>query len=144
MIKTILFIPIISLILCGCSSFVLEEKPVSCASDRLSKDEARNIPKQIVQHFIRQKSLENLEKDTIIARLLIDKNGVIEKVNIESINCHHNNHKACEILINNLKEAIKNSGPLKNLPEDKYELWKELVLQIVIIDPKSFKVCLCY
>lgn len=130
MIKTILFIPIISLILCGCSSFVLEEKPVSCVSGSLSKDEAINIRKQIVQHLIIPKDLEILVKDAIIARLLIDKNGVIEKVNIESINCHHNNHKACEILINNLKEAIKNIGPLKNLPEDKYELWKELVLCI--------------
>ena len=130
MIKKILFVQIISLMLCSCSSFPLEEKPVSYVSDGLTLEEKDkiNIAKQIERYWILPSDLGDAGTHVIRVHLFIDKNGVIEKFDISSINCSSTTHKVCEILINNLKEAVKQSSPLKNLPEDRYELWKEVDL----------------
>ena len=52
MIKKILFVQIVSLILCNCSSFPLEEKSESYISDGLSKDEKILIMSQVEDKWI--------------------------------------------------------------------------------------------
>ena len=130
MIKKTLFIQIVSLILCSCSSFPLEEKTISNQSESLTLEEKDkiNIEKQIERYWILPSDLGDAGTHVIRVHLFIDKNGVIEKFDISSINCSSNTHKVCEILINNLKEAVKQSSPLKNLTEDRYEVWKEVFL----------------
>ena len=130
MIKRILFIQIISLILCSCSSSHLKETPISKQSESLTLEEKDkiNIAKQIERYWILPSNLEDAGTHVIRVHLFIDKNGVIKKFDITSINCSSNTHKVCKILMNNLKEAVKQSSPLKNLLEDRYELWKEVDL----------------
>ena len=130
MIKKTLFIQIISLILCSCSSFPLEEKTISNQSESLTLEEKDkiNIEKQIERYWILPSDLGDAGTHVIRVHLFIDKNGVIKKFDITSINCSSNTHKVCKILINNLKEAVKQSSPLKNLTEDRYEVWKEVFL----------------
>ena len=130
MIKRILFIQIISLILCNCSSSHLKETPISKQSESLTLEEKEkiNIAKQIERYWILPSDLGDTGTHVNRVHLFIDKNGVIKKFDITSINCSSNTHKVCKILMNNLKEAVKQSSPLKNLQEDRYELWKEVDL----------------
>jgi hypothetical protein len=114
--------------ICSCSSFPLEEKPISNQSESLTLTEKTAIKKQIEKYFITPKDLEDSGKHKIRVHLFIDKNGIIKKVDIDSANCYNNNIKVCEILTKTVLKAIHNSSPLKNLTEDRYEVWKEVFL----------------
>jgi len=81
----------------------------------------------IIAYFFYLSNL-NIKDAPIRVHLFIDKNGIIKKVDIDSANCYNNNIKVCEILTKTVLKAIHNSSPLKNLPEDRYELWKEVDL----------------
>jgi hypothetical protein len=135
MIKKILFVQIVSLILCSCSSFPLEEKPVSYVSDGLSKDEKILIMSQVEDKWIPVVGDRKNIKVTISLELEID--GTVTKAEIKSITCPPGAEQICQLVAESAKRAVKNASPIKNLQPDRYDLWKKFDLDFYPGDYRS-------
>ena len=123
MIKKILFIQIISLILCSCSGFPLEEKPVSYTPDSLSKDEKILIMSQIDDNW--KKVIGDLDNIKVKINLELETDGTVTKADITSITCPPGAEQTCQLVAESAKRAVKNASPIKNLQPDRYNLWKK-------------------
>ena len=134
MIKKILFVQIVSLILCNCSSFPLEEKSESYISDGLSKDEKTLIKHQIENKWIPVVGdFENI-KVTISLELEID--GAVTKAEITRLTCPPRAEEMCRLVAETTKNAAKNASPIKNLQPDRYDIWKNFDLEF---DPSNYR-----
>jgi len=77
MIKKILFVQIISLMLCSCSYFPLEEKSESYIPDGLNKDEKMIIMRQIDDDW--KKVIGDLDNIKVKINLELETNGTVTK-----------------------------------------------------------------
>lgn len=126
MIKKILFIQIISLILCSCSSFPLEEQPVSYAPDSLSKDEKILIMSQVEDKWIQV--VGDLKNIKVRISLELEIDGTVTKAEIKSITCPPGIEQTCQLVAESAKRAVKNATPIKNLQPERYDIWKKFDL----------------
>jgi len=130
MIKKALFIQIISLILCSCSSFALEEKPVTHMSDDLTTNEKMLVKQQIddkMRYFV-----DDLENIKVKTKLELDIDGSITQAEIISITCPPGVEKICEIMAETTKKAAKKASPIKNLRPDRHDIWKTVELDFYL------------
>ena len=134
MIKKILFIQIISLILCSCSSFPLEEQPVSYAPDSLSKDEKILIMSQVEDKWIQV--VGDIENIKVKISLELEIDGTVTKAETTSITCPPGGEEMCRLVAETTKNAAKNASPIKNLQPDRYNIWKNFDL---IFNPGDYR-----
>ena len=128
MIKKILFIQIISLMLCSCSSFSLEERPVSYAQkdNPLKITEIMIIKSQIEDRWVQP--VGDLENITVKTKLELDIDGTVTKAEIISITCPPGAEKICPLVAQTTQKAAKKASPIKNLRPDRYDIWKTVEL----------------
>jgi hypothetical protein len=99
----------------------------------LSTKEKTNILSQLKMCYNRAIS-ENKQKSSlgIIIKINISKDGFIESdlnSQIDLNRYHNSNQQEYKKLIDNVIKALDLCSPLRNLPTDKYDIWKELILQ---------------
>ncbi len=126
MIKKILFIQIISLMLCSCSSFPLEEKPVTHMSDDLTTNEKMLVKQQIDDK--RRDFIDDLENIKVTISLELEIDGTITKAEIKSITCPPGAEEMCRLVAETTKKAAKKASPIKNLRPDRHDIWKTIEL----------------
>ena len=128
MIKKILFVQIISLMLSSCSSFPLEERPVSYAQ----KDTSLKITEiMIIKSQIEDKWVQpvgDLENIIVKTKLELDIDGTVTKAEIISITCPPGTEQICPLVAETTQKAAKNASPIKNLRTDRYDIWKTVEL----------------
>ncbi|MBM3589872.1 MAG: hypothetical protein FJX30_00650 [Alphaproteobacteria bacterium] len=99
----------------------------------LSARETINIQSQLKMCYkraIEESGFESRAK--IIIKILISREGYIEDNLDEIIDMEKYNDpsfKEYKIIIDNIKRALELCSPLRNLPIEKYESWKEIILQ---------------
>lgn len=128
MINKILFIQIIiiSLMICSCSSFPLEEKPVTHMSDDLTTNEKMLIKRQIEDKWVQP--VGDLENIIVKTKLELDIDGTVTKAEIISITCPPGTEQICPLVAETTQKAAKNASPIKNLRTDRYDIWKTVEL----------------
>lgn len=99
----------------------------------LSTKEKTNILSQLKMCYNRAIA-ENKQKSSlgIIIKINISKDGFIESdLNSQiDLNRYNNpNQQEYKKLIDNVIKALDLCSPLRNLPTDKYDIWRELILQ---------------
>ena len=112
--------------LSSCSSFPLEEKPVSYAPDSLSKDEKLLIMSQVEEKWI--PVVGDLENIKVKVSLELEIDGTVTKAEIKSITCPPRAEQICQLVAESAKRAVKNASPIKNLQPERYDLWKKFDL----------------
>lgn len=99
----------------------------------LSIRETINIQSQIKMCYKRAIEESGFEsKMKIIIKISISKDGYIENDLDEMIDLDKYNNPAFKdykIIVDNIKRAMELCSPLRNLPLEKYESWKEIILQ---------------
>ena len=99
----------------------------------LSIRETINIQSQIKMCYKRAIEESGFEsKIKIIIKINISKDGYIENDLDEMIDLDKYNNpvfKDYKIIIDNIKRALELCSPLRNLPNEKYQSWKEIILQ---------------
>jgi len=123
MIKKILFVQIVSLILCSCSYFPLEEKSESHIHNGLSKDEKMIIKRQVEDKWI--PVVGDLDNIKVKISLELETDGTVIKAEITSITCPPGAEEMCRLVAETTKSAVKNASPIKNLRLDRYDIWKK-------------------
>jgi hypothetical protein len=108
----------------------LEDTSNSIENLNLSAREKLNIQSQLrlcYKRAIAESRFKAAHK--IIIKASIDENGFINS-NIEELSKSekYNETDALKASINNVKRAIDLCSPLRNLPVDKYEIWKDVTL----------------
>ena len=128
MIKKILFVQIVSLMLCSCSSFPLEEKRVSYAQKDtpLKITEIMIIKSQIEDKWVQP--VGDLENIIVKTKLELDIDGTVTKAEIISITCPPGTEQICPLVAETTQKAAKNASPIKNLRTDRYDIWKTVEL----------------
>lgn len=79
-------------------------------------------------------------KNNVVIKLQISREGFIENDLDEMIDLEKYNNpefKDYKIVIDNIKRALDLCSPLRNLPADKYESWKEIILQFDVNETKN-------
>jgi hypothetical protein len=117
MIKKILFIQIISLMLCSCSFFPLEERSVT---------EIMIIKSQIEDKWVQP--VGNLKNINVKISVDLEIDGTVIKADIVSINCPAGADQICQLVAESAKKAIKKASPIKNLRPDRHDIWKTIDL----------------
>lgn len=99
----------------------------------LSARETINIQSQIKMCYKRALEESGFESQTkIVIKIQISIDGYIENDLDESIDFEKYNNPAFKdykIIIDNVKRALELCSPLRNLPKEKYDSWKEVSLQ---------------
>jgi hypothetical protein len=107
----------------------------------LSARETINIQSQLKLCYKRAIEESGFEsKNKVVIKLQISREGYIENDLDEMIDLEKYNNpdfKDYKIVIDNIKRALDLCSPLRNLPADKYESWKEIILQFDINDSKK-------
>lgn len=134
MIKKILFVQIISLILCSCACFPLEEKPVTHMSDDLTTDEKMLIKRQVEDKWI--PVVGDIENIKVKISLELEIDGTVTKAETTSITCPPGGEEMCRLVAETTKNAAKNASPIKNLQPDRYNIWKNFDL---IFNPGDYR-----
>ena len=99
----------------------------------LSARETINIQSQIKMCYKRALEESGFESQTkIVIKIEISIDGYIENDLDDSIDFEKYNNPAFKdykIIIDNVKRALELCSPLRNLPKEKYDSWKEVSLQ---------------
>ena len=99
----------------------------------LSIRETINIQSQLKLCYKRALEESGFESKTkIVIRIEISQDGYIQNDLDEMVDLEkYNNpiHKDYKIVIDNIKRALDLCSPLRNLPIEKYDSWKEIILQ---------------
>lgn len=99
----------------------------------LSAREKFNIQSQLKRCYSRAVSETNYHnKEKVMLQVSINEDGVINSDIDDVIDMkRYNDPKdvAYKIAIDNARRAIELCSPIRNLPTDKYEIWKEVVLE---------------
>jgi len=133
MIKKILFIQIISLMICSCSSFPLEEKPISKQAESLTLEEKENIKlsKILLQtlngNWTQEKKYQN-ERMSATFHVHLKSDGTIEDFKLTDSFCGDDLNNECEHFILNVKKTILTGFPIKDLSSMDYKYWRYLWL----------------
>jgi hypothetical protein len=129
MIKKILFIQIISLILCSCSSFPLEEKPISKQAESLTPEENKNIKSSKIlfntlnSNWVQERKYQN-ERMNATFHVNLRNDGTIENLKLTDFFCGDDLNNECENFVLNVKKTILNTFPIKDFPSIDYRsLW---------------------
>jgi hypothetical protein len=107
----------------------------------LSTRETINIQSQLKLCYKRAIEESGFEsKNKVVIKLQISREGYIENdldemIDLEKYN--DPNFKDYKIVIDNIRRALDLCSPLRNLPIDKYDSWKEIILQFDINNPKK-------
>ena len=120
--------------ICSCSSFPLEEKPVTHMSDDLTTNEKMLIKRQIEDKWVQP--VGDLENITVKTKLELDIDGTVTKAEIISITCPPGAEEMCRLVAETTKNAAKNASPIKNLQPDRYNIWKNFDL---IFNPGDYR-----
>ena len=129
MIKKILFVQIVSLILCSCSSFPLEEKTISNQSESLTLEENKNIKSSKIlfntlnNNWVQERKYQN-EKMNATFHVNLRNDGTIENFKLTDSFCGDDLNNECENFVLNVKKTILNTFPIKDFPSIDYRsLW---------------------
>jgi len=99
----------------------------------LSARETINIQSQIKMCYKRALEESGFESKTkIVIKIQISIDGYIENDLDETVDFEKYNNPAFKdykIIIDNVKRALELCSPLRNLPKEKYDSWKEVSLQ---------------
>ena len=99
----------------------------------LSIRETINIQSQLKLCYRRALEESGFESKTkIVIRIEISQDGYIQNDLDEMVDLEKYNtpiHKDYKIVIDNIKRALDLCSPLRNLPIEKYDSWKEIILQ---------------
>jgi outer membrane biosynthesis protein TonB len=99
----------------------------------LSIRETINIQSQLKLCYRRALEESGFESKTkIVIRIEISQDGYIQNDLDEMVDLEkYNNpiHKDYKIVIDNIKRALDLCSPLRNLPIEKYDSWREIILQ---------------
>jgi outer membrane biosynthesis protein TonB len=99
----------------------------------LSIRETINIQSQLKLCYKRALEESGFESKTkIVIKIEISQDGYIQNDLDEMVDLEkYNNpiHKDYKIVIDNIKRALDLCSPLRNLPIEKYDSWKEIILQ---------------
>ena len=102
-------------------------------SSTLSVRETINIQSQLKLCYRRALEESGFESNTkIVIRIEISQDGYIQNDLDEMVDLEkYNNpvYKDYKIIIDNIKRALDLCSPLRNLPIEKYNSWKEIILQ---------------
>ena len=102
-------------------------------SSTLSSRETINIQSQLKLCYKRALEESGFESKTrIVIKIEISRDGYIENDLDEMVDLEkYNNpvYKDYKIIIDNIKRALDLCSPLRNLPIEKYDSWKEIILQ---------------
>lgn len=102
-------------------------------SSTLSTRETINIQSQLKLCYKRALEESGFESKTrIVIKIEISRDGYIENDLDEMVDLEkYNNpvYKDYKIIIDNIKRALDLCSPLRNLPIEKYDFWKEIILQ---------------
>ena len=110
--------------------FQLAQKSISGLN--LSNREKFNLYSQIKSCFKRSLLESEDSKEKILVKINIDIDGYIESdiSDLEEMaNYKKENKDQFIIAVNNAKRAIKICNPLRGLPIDKHDIWKEIILE---------------
>ena len=104
----------------------------SLEASSLSFKEKTNILSQLKMCYKRAISeTKQNSKLSLVINVKISKEGYIESdLNqlIDKVRYNNPDHQEYKKLIDNVKKALDLCSPLRNLPSEKYEVWKELIL----------------
>jgi len=99
----------------------------------MSTREMMNIQSQLKLCYKRSIEESGFSSNTkIILKITISKDGYIENDLDEMIDLDKYNNpdfKDYKIIIDNIRRSLDLCSPLRNLPTEKYDLWKEIILQ---------------
>lgn len=119
------------------------EKPINnLESLNLSFREKLNIRSQLSACYIRSLKENNLEEDklSIIVSVEISQDGFITSDLEDKINDkRYNEDNDYKTIVNNVRRAIEFCSPLRNLPIDKYDVWKQVSLEFGKIEEPQTK-----
>lgn len=99
----------------------------------MSITETMLIKKKIEENWRVPQSVQNLKNIKITAEIFLNKNGLIEKIDIINVNCPHNG-QICALAKESIIRAIKATNQIENLSPTRYDTWKNLKL---VFDPSS-------
>ena len=135
MIRKIFLIQIVSLILCSCACFPLEEKPVSNEQEDTSLQitEVMFIKNQITDKWARP--VGNIENIKVKVKIELAIDGSVTKADIISINCPAGGEQFCQLVAESTIKAVKKASPIKNLRPDRHDIWKNFDLEF---DPGNY------
>jgi len=96
----------------------------------LSAREKFNIQSQLKRCYSRSVAEINYKgKDSVMIQVSINEEGVIDYDIEDSIDMEkYDENREYKAAVDNAKRAIDLCSPLRNLPTDKYDVWKEVVL----------------
>lgn len=105
----------------------------------LSTREKFNIRSQLSACYIKALGENNMKEDklTIIVEIKITKEGFITS-NLESQidDKEYSQNQDYKNIVNNVRRALTICSPLRNLPTDKYNIWKQVSLEFGKIEEK--------
>jgi hypothetical protein len=110
--------------------FQMSQKSISGLN--LSNREKFNLYSQIKSCFKRSLlESEKTSKENILVRINIDRYGYITSDidDLEEMIDYKSNKEEFAIAVKNAKRAIDLCSPLRGLPIDKYNIWKEIIIE---------------
>jgi outer membrane biosynthesis protein TonB len=114
---------------------------------KLSKGEKYNeeLPLSITEYLLIKNQVErnwrppigakDLDKSRVVVTISVNKDGVIKDVSLVSRHCPAGATQTCELLAESAIRAVKATGQLKDLLQDRYNSWKEIKMTF---DPSEF------
>ncbi len=119
-----------------------EQQINNLESLNLSVREKFNIRSQLTTCYRRSLEENNLEEDkiSIIVSVEISRDGFI-KSNLEDNldDRRYNEDVNYKTIVNNVRRALNFCSPLRNLPVDKYDVWKQVSLEFGKIEEQKNK-----
>jgi hypothetical protein len=115
--------------ICSCSSFPLEEKPISKQGESLTLEEKKNIKSSKIlfntlnNNWVQERKYQN-EKMNATFHVNLRNDGTIENFKLTDSFCGDDLNNECENFVLNVKKTILNTFPIKDFPSIDYRcLW---------------------
>jgi outer membrane biosynthesis protein TonB len=68
---------------------------------------------------------QGIEQAKVVVYISLDKDGTVLQVKIVDTLCNGVSAGICQALADSALRAVKQASPLKNLPVERYDTWKE-------------------
>lgn len=114
--------------LCSCSSFPLEEKPVS---DEQKDTSLRITEVMFIKSQIQDKWTQpvgDIEGIEVKIQVELNVDGSLIKAQIIDVICPPEKTELCQLVSETAERAVRKASPIKNLNPDRYDIWKKFDL----------------
>ena len=84
-----------------------------------------SIKNQIEKHWRPPVAAKNLKDARVILHITLNKDGSVKEASIKDVICPPNVDEICKLTAESAVRAVRQASPIKNLPTDRYDIWKE-------------------